>query len=108
MECTATDSAGNSAKASFDVVVRGAAEQISNLKETVTNLGLQSGLNRSLQVKLDDALAQLNAGRTVPACSKLDDFISQVSAQSGRQIAPGDAEILITDANRIKAVIGCK
>ena len=108
VECTATDSSGHSAYASFNVVVRGAAEQISTLKEAVANLGFQRSLNQSLQAKLNDALAHVNAGRRVPACNKLSDFNSQVRAQSGKQIDPGDAEILTTDSNRIKAVIGCK
>jgi hypothetical protein len=108
VECTATDSSGHSANASFYVVVRGAAEQIGSLRETVANLGLRTSLNRSLQAKLDDALAHVNAGRTVPACNKLSDFNSQVSAQSGKNIDSGYAEILTTDANRIKAVLGCK
>jgi Tol biopolymer transport system component len=108
VECTATDSSGNSTNESFNVVVKGAAEQISTLKEDVADLGLESGLNRSLQAKLDDALAHLIAGRTVPACNKLDEFISQVSSQSGKKINPGDAQRLTADANRIKVVLACK
>jgi hypothetical protein len=105
--CTATDSSGNSAEASFNVVVKGAAEQISTLKEDVAVLGLQRGISQSLQVKLNDALAHLNADRTVPACNKLGEFISEVSAQSGKNIDPGDAQGLTTEANRIKAVLAC-
>jgi hypothetical protein len=108
VKCTATDSSGNSANASFNVIVRGAAELISTLKETVANLALQPRLNQSLQAKLNDALALVDSGRTVPACNKLSDFNSQVSAQSGKQIDPEAADLLTTDANRIKAVIGCK
>jgi dipeptidyl aminopeptidase/acylaminoacyl peptidase len=108
VKCTATDSSGNSANASFNVVVKGAAEQISTLKETVANLGLESGLNRSLQAKLNDTLAHLKAGRTTLACNKLDEFISEVSAQSGNKIETRDAQRLTTDANRIKAVLACK
>jgi HYR domain/WD40-like Beta Propeller Repeat len=105
--CTATDSSGNSAEANFDVVVKGAAEQISTLKEDVAVLGLQRGISQSLQAKLNDALAHLNADRTVPACNKLGEFISEVSAQSGKNIDPGDAQWLTTETNRIKAVLAC-
>jgi hypothetical protein len=81
----------------------------SSLKETVTYLLGETGLNnQSLQTKLDDALAHLRAGRTASACNKVDDFIRTVSAQSGKKIDSGYADILTTDANRIKAVIGCK
>jgi hypothetical protein len=107
VQCTATDASGNKANKSFNVVVKGAVEQINDLRSYVASLNIQAGLKRSLQTKLDDALAHLKAGRETQACTKLHEFISEVSAQSGRQIPTEDAKKLTTDANRIKAVLGC-
>jgi hypothetical protein len=106
--CTATDASGNTATASFNVIVKGAVEQINDLKSYVASLNIQAGLKRSLQAKLDDALAYLNAGSTTQACTKLSEFISQVNAaQSGGQIPTDDAQKLTEDATRIKGVVGC-
>jgi len=107
VNCTATDAAGNTASGSFDVIVRGAGEQLGDLKGLVTSLNLPKGTNTSLQAKLDDALAAANAGDTTTACTALSDFVNQVSAQSGKKIATADARTLIVEAKTIKAVLGC-
>ena len=48
------------------------------------------------------------AGNTNKACGALTDFVGQVQAQSGKGIATARAQQFVTDATRIKAVIGCK
>jgi hypothetical protein len=107
--CTATDSSGNSASGSFTVTVKGATDQISDLKELVTSLpGLPAGTNTNLQAKLNDAITAANGGDTASACTALKDFISQVRAQAGKKkIGEQDAAKLITEAQRIQAVVGC-
>jgi hypothetical protein len=109
VECTATDSSGNTASGSFTVTVKGATDQISDIKELVTSLpGLPAGTNTSLQAKLNAALSAANGGDTVSACTALNDFISQVRAQQGKKkISVQDAEELIADAQRIQEVLGC-
>jgi DNA-binding beta-propeller fold protein YncE len=107
--CTATDSSGKTASGTFPLTVIGATDQISDLKELVTNLPrLPAGTNTSLQTKLNDALSAANGGDTASACTALKDFISQVSAQQGKKrISAQDAEKLIGEAQRIQAVLGC-
>ena len=108
MECTATDSSGNTASASFTVTVKGATDQLSDIKGLVTSLALSAGIDTSLQVKLNDALSAANGGDTASACTALNDFISQVRAQAGKKrISAKDAEDLIGEAQRIRAVLGC-
>jgi hypothetical protein len=109
VECTATDNSGNTASGSFTVTVIGATDQISALKELVTSLpGLPAGTNTALQAKLNNALSAANGGDTASACTALVDFNSQVRAQAGKKkISVQDAEELITEAQRIQAVLEC-
>jgi TolB protein len=106
--CSATDSSGNEASASFTVTVIGATEQVTDLKDYIANLNLPAGTTTALQAKLDDALSAANGGDTASACTALKDFISQVRAQQGKKkISAQDAAKLITEAQRIQAVLGC-
>jgi hypothetical protein len=107
VDCSATDQAGNQATGSFKVTIKGATDQITDLQNEVTNLGLPKGLTTSLQAKLNDALTAAKANDTATACTKLDDFINQVNAQSGKKIDKNDADNLIANAKHIQAVLGC-
>jgi predicted heme/steroid binding protein len=70
VECTATDSSGNTASGSFTVTVKGATDQLSDIKELVASLpGLPAGTNTSLQAKLNDTLSAANGGDTASACT---------------------------------------
>jgi len=101
--CSATDAGGNSSTTSFQVTVKGASQQISDLAAYVASLNLPSGLTNSLQSKLNAALQDPLPG----SCADLSDFVSQVSAHSGKTILQSDAATLIQSATRIKAVLGC-
>jgi hypothetical protein len=101
--CTATDSSGNSASASFTIHVKRAAEQLSDLADAVQELGPGT----SLADKLEDARAALDRNKVARTCSTLDDFVRQVQAQSGKSISADTATSLITAATRIKAVLAC-
>jgi HYR domain/FIMAH domain len=101
--CTASDSSGNSASASFTVHVHGAAEQLSDLTDAVKDVGPGT----SLADKVNDARAALARGKVARACSILNDFISQLQAQSGKTISAHRAANLIADATRISAVLAC-
>jgi HYR domain-containing protein len=103
VHCTATDSSGNNASASFTIHVKGATEQLSDLAAAVQELGPGT----SLADKLNDARAALDKNKTARACSDLNDFIHQVQAQAGKTIPATTAAPLITDATRITAVIAC-
>jgi Tol biopolymer transport system component len=106
--CTATDSSGNKVSGSFSVTLKGATDQISDLKVLVTSLALPAGTTTSLQTKLNEALSAANGGDTASACTALNDFISQVRAQAGKKkLSAQDAQDLIPEAQRIQAVLGC-
>jgi HYR domain len=107
LACTAMDTSGNSATASFDVAVLGPRAQTSDLRAVVQRLILPSGTVSALTAKLKDAVAAESAGDTARACSALGDFVSLVQAQSGKKIRSLDAAKLIEDATRIGTVLGC-
>jgi hypothetical protein len=108
--CTATDLGGHTVSAMFDVVVKGATGQITDLSKKVSTINLNQGIANSLDAKLhavQDALASVKDGKTGAACNKLDAALNEISAQSGKDITVAQADALIADINRIKAVIGC-
>jgi probable HAF family extracellular repeat protein len=101
--CDATDAAGNSASASFLVTVKGASEQLADLRQAAEGVG--SGT--SLADKVEAAQAALAEGDDAGTCEILNAFIKQVEAQSGKKIEAATAADLIADAARIRAVLGC-
>jgi len=106
--CMAADPSGNQASATFRVTVLDAPAQLANLAQRIGGLGLlPSGIATSLTAKLDAALAAVNAGDVATACTKLQDFINETRAQAGKMIPMTDATLLVTEAERIRAVLGC-
>jgi hypothetical protein len=105
VNCTATDAAGNSTSGSFNVHVTSASQQATNLIDLVNNLPNAPG--GSLNAKLNNILAAINAGQTANACSQLNAFVNEVNAQSGKKISVADANALITAAQAIKTALGC-
>jgi hypothetical protein len=106
VQCTAQDAAGNSASASFEVTVRGAAEQIVALIQLASGHNLPPAISIQLQAALQRTLS--NPSNLPAACRNLDTFITLVRAMSGRSIPAATAQQLIIDATRIKAVLGCQ
>jgi hypothetical protein len=107
VNCTASDPAGNSTSGSFQVVVNGAATQVTNLITTVNSFHLSKSLQTALDNKLQDVLKAINAGQTATACSELTDFIGHVQSQSGKGLTTSQATQLIAAATNIKKVLGC-
>ncbi|MCU1378281.1 MAG: hypothetical protein JWN29_1264 [Acidimicrobiales bacterium] len=100
--CTATDAAGNtSAAKTFQVTVRGAAEQLQVLGTTVVGVG--SG--NSLTAKVQEIQSRVAAGDRAGARSALKAFTNQVQAQSGKKISTAQAAALIATAERISALL---
>src|SRR4029079_1366541 len=101
---------GNLASASFNVLVQAAAAQVSNLVALVQSFNLQQGIENSLDTKLQNVLAALNAaqgGNAANACDMLGAFINETSAQSGKKLTVAQADQLIAAARQSRAVIGC-
>jgi hypothetical protein len=103
---TATDAVGNQATCTFNVHVKGATEQLSDLIAYVTAMALDSGTKVSLQAKLSAAQSALAAGNPQGALTALQDFINATLAVKGKKLTATQANRLISDATRIRAVIG--
>jgi uncharacterized delta-60 repeat protein len=99
--CVATDSAGNSQSGSFDVHVKGAAEQLRELEAAVTG-----GPGASLVQKVRQARAYLSQGNIAGTVEVLRAFANEVKAQSGKTITPDQAAVLVASATRIASVLG--
>ena len=86
VECAASDSAGNTAEASFNVHVKGAIEQIGDLKAAVAT-SPAAGLN----VMLDRALKALAAGQNDECLQRAGDVReNRIRAGSAAAAAPHD------------------
>jgi hypothetical protein len=105
--CQASDPAGNTTTGVFQVVVKGAGQQIDDLMTLVDSFGLSSGLEQSFNVKLQGARDAFNADDSTTACNKLGAFINEVGAQSGKALTADQAGQLISAAERIQGVLGC-
>jgi hypothetical protein len=101
--CSASDAAGNEARASFDVHVKGAGEQLDDLIDQVNGIGPGSGLTD----KLTEAERALVAGNKRAACNNLGAFANQVQAQAGKTLTPAEAAEFVATANRIRSVLNC-
>jgi len=107
--CTATDASGNIAKANFNVRVKGALDQISDLIALVKSFNIKQGIESSLDAKLQnayDALYAVSTGMIGNAGNKLDSFINEVHAQTGKALTTAQANQLIAAANSVKASLG--
>ena len=71
------------------------SEEVTALEDFVSNLDLASGIKSSLLTKLASALTAIETGKTHGACGALQDFISQVTAQSGKKISTADTTLMI-------------
>jgi hypothetical protein len=105
--CTATDLAGNSTSKSFTVTVKGALEQVDDLIAKVQSLPIDTKTKNSFLSQLTAAKDLITKNNITGACGKLKDFIRSVSSQSGKKLTKQQADDLIADAERIRAVLGC-
>ena len=77
---------------------------VQRLAESVIDLNLQTGIENSLDTKLDAALKaieDLNENNDVAAVNSLGAFINAVQAQRGNKIPEADADALIAAAQQI-------
>jgi hypothetical protein len=107
---TAVDPSGNPATpCTFNVHVKGAVEQINDLIAKINALPGVKGLDKTaFLAKLQAALAGLMTNPKISACGSMQDFINLVQAQTSKKLISADTGAsLITDAKRIRTVIGC-
>jgi probable HAF family extracellular repeat protein len=80
---------------------------IASLITTVESFQLPKGIENSFVVKLEHALAALDAGDTATACAELQAFVNHAEAQSGKKITVAQATQIIAEAQAIRAALGC-
>ncbi len=80
------------------------AQAIDNLRERVASYGLQRGIARSLDAKLEAALGAWESGETSAACGSLTAFLNEVRAQTGNKLTAAQAQQLTTAAHDIRAL----
>jgi hypothetical protein len=100
--CTATDAHSNTGSASFTVTVRSVPGMLADL---LLAANLPPG--KSLPQKVKNAQAAYAANDIPTTCSILAAFISEVSAQSGKQLTVAQANDLLDRARAIRAALGC-
>ncbi len=108
VEATATDASANQDACSFNVHVKGAAEQTADLLNAVAHLNLaKAGVQNALVLQLTAALASIQSNNLAAACGSLRSFIDIVEAQRNKTISSSDADYLVAAADQIRDVIGC-
>jgi hypothetical protein len=94
------DKDGGFREYTVSVSVRTPEEGIAGLIETVQGFGLDKGIENSFVVKLEHAIASLEAGDPGAACAELQAFINHARAQAGNKLAPGEALQIIPSRGR--------
>jgi probable HAF family extracellular repeat protein len=98
----------DSADTEMPVKTRGfIATPVASLFESLIDSVAGIGPGKSLQNKLEKALAQYLAHDQKGTCSSLNGFVHEVNAQDGKKIEPSMAAQLIRQAGSISSVIGC-
>jgi hypothetical protein len=104
VDCSATGNGEVTGEGSFDVHVRGAAEQLADLSAASADVGP----GKSLVNKIELIQAALAAGAIEEACADLQlGYANAVAAQAGKKIEAATAAGLLEAAAAIAAVIGC-
>jgi HYR domain len=111
--CTATDAAGNTGEASFDVTVRPVAGPagITTLTDGIEALGLPRGVERSLLGPLSQAdrlLGDNNPNNDRAVCNKLASFNEAVADRvADGSLSAEQAALLTTYAEALVLALGC-
>jgi hypothetical protein len=87
-------------------------EQIESLEEAVQDLvaegSLKEGQANGLTRPLRNALRSLDRGQIAPACSQLNDFLTEVTRKVlDGALTPGEGVALIEAARSIRTALGC-
>ena len=83
------------------------AQLIDGLQTTVSGMGLPTGTATALNSSLQNALDALATNNTKAACNMLQAFLNKVRAQAGKKLTPDQADQLASEANEIRAQLGC-
>jgi hypothetical protein len=99
---SASDQAGNTSMTTLVFTVVATIDTLIDAVNRFISEGqIDVSVGRSLLSKLEDAKQALARGNLRGALSKVTDFTNQVSAMSGRAIAPAAAQLLVADADYV-------
>jgi hypothetical protein len=107
--CRATDTLGNTATGSIAVHIKGAREQMEDLRGSILGAGLDADRTQALLDKLAEAQAALDGDTSITACRPMAE-LTRLLARTARkrQRVPVEQVAGLLDAtNRIRAVLGC-
>lgn len=93
------------------MIVKGACDQISDLIQMVKSLNLKAGIKNALDTKLQNASKAYQAVLAkdrATACNVMSSFINETKAQTNKSTTVRQANQLITAANQVKVVLGCR
>jgi hypothetical protein len=82
-------------------------QQVKDLGDVLAGMNLPAGLTNSLRAKLLAAVAAISEGNTAAACSALQAFVNEATAQAGKKLTAQQAADLIAAANAIREELGC-
>jgi len=105
VNCTASDGAGHTANATFDVLVKHADWQLFDTMNLVESWNLEK-LGSSLIDKLRTARKFNDAGKLKQANDTLNGLLNQVASQSDKGLTTEQANELLARVMRIQHVIG--
>lgn len=114
VECISTDTAGNTATATFTVTVTvpGGAAGFTLLMDSIAALGLPTGVTRSLLGPLSQSarlLSDANPANDVAACNQLAAFVRIVADRAaGGTLAEDTADLLTSYATALAAATDCR
>ena len=105
---TGTDVADNTTSVTHTYSVITVSTAVVNLIALVESFNLQQGLENSLDTKLANLQAALdasNAGQRQNAINLLQAFLNEVEAQRGKKLTDEQADMLVMEVNRILATL---
>jgi hypothetical protein len=107
--CHAHDAAGNqAATVTFDVYVKDAASQLTDLSGVAAGMNLPGGFGKKVSGDIGAALQDVSNGDLAGANTALSDLISQVNSEAGKpnpKITQAEAAQIVAAARRIQGVI---
>ena len=80
---------------------------LADLEQQATAQNVENGVAKDLLVKIQGAAKDAAAGDKPSSCGKLDAYIRELEAQSGKRMSAAAAAELIAAANAGKARMGC-
>lgn len=98
--CHSGDPRGNWGFGSFAVHVKGAIEQVRDLRSRIAAFGFAASASEKLQQQLLDIEKHLAGDHLTAACGGLQEFATRIAKESR-------TEGLVADAARIRTVSGC-